>query len=115
MEKLNSSIEKNWILSNNQLALLVKELYFWMKKSKWTDEEIMKKLWRRTVKEIDASRDTCFMGSCVDMTLLCFKKLEESWVPIDKINLWCELLVLEAGWIPTMHFFIKDMFFNIFS
>ena len=109
MEKLNSSIEKNWILSNNQLALLVKELYFWMKKSKWTDEEIIKKLWRRTVKEIDASRDTCFMGSCVDMTLLCFKKLKESWVPIDKINLWCELLVLEAGWIPTMHFFIKDM------
>jgi len=110
MEEFDSQSQLNQrnTTDSHELALILKELHSWLKKDKWTDENIREKLWRRTIAEIKSSWETCFMWSCVDTTLLSIMKLKELGFDMKKVSLWCELLIWKNTWMPAAHFFIKD-------
>ena len=94
--------------SDGELISFVESFYDWMKKKRRTNGEIQLKLWRRSIDEIIASWETCFMWSCVDSTLAFIQKLKEEWVDMSKVSLWCELLKVTNAWFYTIHFFLQD-------
>ncbi len=94
--------------SDGELVSFVESFYDWMKKKRRTNGEIQLKLWRRSIDEIIASWETCFMWSCVDSTLAFIQKLKEEWVDMSKVSLWCELLKVTNAWFYTIHFFLQD-------
>jgi len=94
--------------SDGELVSFVESFYDWMKKKRRTNGEIQLKLWRRSIDEIIASWETCFMWSCVDSTLAFIQKLREKWVDMSKVSLWCELLKVTNAWFYTIHFFLQD-------
>ena len=94
--------------SDGELVSFVESFYDWMKKKRRTNGEIQLKLWRRSIDEIIASWETCFMWSCVDSTLAFIQKLREEWVDMSKVSLWCELLKVTNAWFYTIHFFLQD-------
>lgn len=108
MENLSFQPKENEVLWSRDLALILKEIYSWLKKDKWSNEDIRSKLGRRTISEIQESWETCFMWSCVDVTLLALMKLKELGFDMKKVSLWCELLVWKNSWMHAAHFFIKD-------
>ena len=109
MEKIewknNSLCDK---FSDEELVSFIESFYSWIKKKRRTNWEIQLKLWRRSINEIIASWETCFMWSCVDSSLAFIQKLREEWVDVSKVSLWCELLKVTDNWFYTIHFFVQD-------
>ena len=109
MEKIewkNNSLRDKF--SDEELVSFIESFYSWIKKKRRTNWEIQLKLWRRSINEIIASWETCFMWSCVDSSLAFIQKLREEWVDVSKVSLWCELLKVTDNWFYTIHFFVQD-------
>jgi len=107
MNKFETIENIETIISNSELALLIKGLLSDIKKKRWTNEQIQQKLWRRSVDEVIASWETCYMWSCVDITLAFLQELK-SIIPSKNLALWCEILQWKKWNITSLHFFIKD-------
>lgn len=94
-------------LSNEKLVLLIIDHFRDIKKVQWSDEKIQNQLGRRSIQDILTSQETCYMGSCVDMTLSFFMKLKEKY-PDLQLSLWCEVLRQKKNWNLALHFFLKN-------
>lgn len=79
-----------------------------IKKVRRSNEKIQFELGRRTIQEVIDSGETCYMWSCVDMTLALLVKLKDQHPAPEQLTLWCELLFWKANKIPSFHFFIQD-------
>lgn len=95
------------VVSDKDLIIFLTEHFRDIKKVQWSNEKIQNHLGRRTIQEILNSHETCYMGSCVDMTLSFLKKLKEKY-PFWHLSLWCELLKHKKSGIISLHFFLKN-------
>lgn len=94
------------VLDKELIAFLI-EHFRDIKKVQWSNGKIQNHLGRRTIQEILNSHETCYMGSCVDMTLSFFRKMKEKY-PCLNLTLWCELLKHKKSGILSLHFFLKN-------
>ena len=95
------------VISDKDLIIFLTEHFRDIKKVQWSNEKIQNQLGRRTLQEILESHETCYMGSCVDMTLSFFRKMKEKY-PCLNLTLWCELLKHKKSGILSLHFFLKN-------
>lgn len=99
---------EKWILPE-ELISLIENIFWKIEKKQWSNERIQNFLWRRTISEIIASWETCYMWSCVDMTLVFLSELKKKHPHPEHIELGCELLERENNGFRNIHFFIKDL------
>lgn len=104
---INQLRESENTLSHLDLAECIAELFGKIKKVKWSNEKIQNELGRRTIDTIISSWESCYMGSCVDFSLVLLMKLKEV-LPEDKLAIGCELLRRKSTWNYGFHLFIKD-------
>lgn len=95
-------------LSNEQLQQELQEIFERIKKVQRSNERIQHELGRRTIQQVLTEGTTCYMGSCVDMTLAFLMQLKEKYPDWNQFSLWCELLRWKASGIDSFHFFIQE-------
>lgn len=91
LNKAKDSKEVGRLISNQELAQRAEDHLHQLKKVRRNNEKIQKELGTRTISEILASKETFYMGACVDSTLSFLFKLKEE-IPAGELELGCELL-----------------------
>lgn len=80
----------NSTLTHQELAQEAEQILQQIKKVRWDNAQIQNDLGRRTIKTIQASGETCYMGACVDNSLLLVQQLKKL-IPAEKLVVGCEL------------------------
>lgn len=108
METLSSNESLEEVLRKDDIVRLVQELFSIVKKTRRSNEEIEKNLWRRSIKEVLASWETFYMWSCIDITLAFLQLLKEKNYPVDQLKLWYEELTWRRNNFRSLHMFLQD-------
>lgn len=95
------------LMSNSEIAQAAESHLHQIKKVRRENQKIQEELGKRSIKEIISSGETFYMGACVDMTLSFLMKLKEK-IPLEKIELSCELLRQTKTGNLTFHLFLQD-------
>ena len=103
----NRNFESENTLSHEQIKQMADMHLHQLKKVRRNNEKIQKELGTRTISEILTSKETFYMGACVDSTLSFLFKLKEK-IPAEKLELGCELLKQKETWNLTFHLFLTD-------
>lgn len=85
------TLESEKTLSHEKIGKVASSHLETLKKVRRENEKIKNELGTRTISEILASKETFYMGACVDMTLTFLQKLKE-YIPAEKLEIGCELL-----------------------
>jgi hypothetical protein len=85
------TLESEKTLSYEEIGQMADIHLHQLKKVRRNNEKIQKELGTRTISEILTSRETFYMGACVDTTLTFLQKLKEH-IPAEKLEIGCELL-----------------------
>ena len=85
------TLESEKTLSYEEIGQMADIHLHQLKKVRRNNEKIQKELGTRTISEILSSKETFYMGACVDSTLSFLFKLKEE-IPAEKLELGCELL-----------------------
>ena len=91
------TLESEKTLSYEEIGQMADIHLLQLKKVRRNNEKIQKELGTRTISEILASKETFYMGACVDSTLSFLFKLKEE-IPAEKLELGCELLKQKETW-----------------
>ena len=87
----NRNFESKNSLSHEQIKQIADMHLHQLKKVRRENEKIQSEVGRRTISEILTSKETFYMGACVDSTLSFLFKLKEE-IPAEQLELGCELL-----------------------
>lgn len=101
------TLESEKTLSHEKIGKMASSHLETLKKVRRENEKIQNEVGRRTISEILASKETFYMGACVDSTLSFLFKLKEE-IPDEKLELGCELLNQKETWNLTFHLFLTD-------
>ena len=101
------TLESEKTLSYEEIGQMADIHLHQLKKVRRNNEKIQKELGTRTISEILASKETFYMGACVDSTLSFLFKLKEE-IPAEKLELGCELLEQNKIGNLTFHLFLID-------
>jgi hypothetical protein len=85
------TLESEKTLSHEKIGKMASSHLETLKKVRRENEKIQNEVGRRTISEILASKETFYMGACVDSTLSFLFKLKDK-IPAEKLELGCELL-----------------------
>ena len=85
------TLESEKTLSHEKIGKIASSHLEILKKVRRENEKIQNDVGRRTISEILSSKETFYMGACVDSTLSFLFKLKEE-IPAEKLELGCELL-----------------------
>ena len=101
------TLESEKTLSHEKIGKMASSHLETLKKVRRENEKIQSEVGRRTISEILASKETFYMGACVDMTLTFLQKLKE-YIPAEKLEIGCELLRQNKTGNLTFHLFLTD-------
>ena len=101
------TLEAEKTLSHEKIGKMASSHLETLKKVRRENEKIQSEVGRRTISEILASKETFYMGACVDMTLTFLQKLKE-YIPAEKLEIGCELLRQNKTGNLTFHLFLTD-------
>ncbi len=101
------TLESEKTLSYEEIGQMADIHLHQLKKVRRNNEKIQKELGTRTISEILASKETFYMGACVDSTLSFLFKLKDK-IPAEKLELGCELLEQNKIGNLTFHLFLID-------
>ena len=101
------TLESEKTLSHEKIGKVASSHLETLKKVRRENEKIKNELGTRTISEILASKETFYMGACVDSTLSFLFKLKEE-IPAEKLEIGCELLKLNETWNHSFHLFLID-------
>ena len=101
------TLESEKTLSHEKIGKMASSHLETLKKVRRENEKIQSEVGRRTISEILASKETFYMGACVDMTLTFLQKLKE-YIPAEKLEIGCELLEQNKIGNLTFHLFLID-------
>lgn len=91
------------------LEHMIQEVFSQLPKKRWNNQRIVSQLWQRSIKQIIADGETCYMNPCADYTLVFLSKIKNVLDQKIVIELWIERGVYELKdvEIPIAHLFIK--------
>ena len=101
------TLESEKTLSHEKIGKMASSHLETLKKVRRENEKIQNEVGRRTISEILASKETFYMGACVDSTLSFLWKLKER-IPAKKLEIGCELLEQNKIGNLTFHLFLID-------
>lgn len=101
------TLESEKTLSHKKIGKMASSHLETLKKVRRENEKIQSEVGRRTISEILASKETFYMGACIDTTLTFLQKLKEH-IPAEKLEIGCELLRQNKTGNLTFHLFLTD-------
>ena len=101
------TLESEKTLSHEKIGKMASSHLETLKKVRRENEKIQNEVGRRTISEILASKETFYMGACVDSTLSFLFKLKDK-IPAEKLEIGCEFLKRNDTWNHSFHLFLID-------